>query len=393
MPHDRRVVLFVNAAHFVDHMFMLIFVTAVLAMGADFQLGYGELLALSTGAFIAFGAGSLPAGWLGDRWSRRNMLAVFFIGIGLAAIGVGFANSPTSLAVTLALVGLFAAIYHPVGTAMLVAHADGERLGREIGVNGVWGNVGVAMAALITGGLVELAGWRAAFIVPGCAVIGLGVVYLWLVADRPAPAKARGGAGADLPVGVIMRVFSVLAVVAVTGGVVFNAVGISLPKLFEERIDVLAATPGWVGAAAAVVYLAGAVAQLIVGRLIDRFSLKTVFVALSALQAPCLLAAAYARDLPLALAAAGIMFAVFGQVTINDAMVAHYTRDVWRARAYALRYLVSFGASAAAVPLVAYLHGSGQGFTTTYAVMAAFGAAVFLGALCFPGRRSALVAA
>lgn len=92
MSISRRVIGFVNLAHLVDHKFMLIFPTAVLAMEADFGRSYGELLALSLGGFIAFGAGSIPAGWLGDRWSRRHMLGVFSSASGPAPSWPGSAS-------------------------------------------------------------------------------------------------------------------------------------------------------------------------------------------------------------------------------------------------------------------------------------------------------------
>src|SRR5437763_16552409 len=136
MSHSQRVIAFINIGHVLDHMYMLIFPTAVLGMAASFDWTYGELLGLALGGFIAFGAGSLPSGWLGDRWSRRNMMVVFFIGIGAATAATGFAQSPLGLAIGLTAIGLFASIYHPVGTAMLTAHA--EKLGRELGINGVW---------------------------------------------------------------------------------------------------------------------------------------------------------------------------------------------------------------------------------------------------------------
>src|SRR5215813_9006910 len=187
MSHAQRVIGFINAAHVLDHMLILIFPTAVLGMGAEFGASYGERLALSLGGFIAFGAGSLPAGWLGDLWSRRNMMAVFFLGMGVATILTGLARSPLELAIGLTAIGLFGAIYHPVGTAMLTAHA--ERLGRAIGVNGVWGNLGVAFAALVAGGLTQYLGWRYAFFVPGAIAIATGLLFLALVPDAPA-AKA-----------------------------------------------------------------------------------------------------------------------------------------------------------------------------------------------------------
>jgi MFS family permease len=392
MHQSKAAVAFINIGHAVDHMFMLIFPTAVLAMGAEFDRPFGELLALSLGGFIAFGAGSLPAGWLGDRWSRRNMMAVFFLGIGAAAILTGFSRSPFMLAAGLTLIGLFAAIYHPVGTAMLVAHA--EKLGRELSVNAIWGNFGVAFAALMTGALAEWLGWRYAFIVPGAIAILIGLAFTALVPRTGKVTKraARHGQG-RIPRAVVVRAFLVLAVVTVAGGVVFNAITVSMPKLFDERLAALAGSSLGIGALVAAVYTVGAVAQLLVGRYVDRHPLKTVFIPLALLQAPCLLLAAHSTDWLLVALAAGVVFAIFGQVVINDAMVARYTDDAWRARAYSVRYLVSFGAAAAAVPLVALIHGGAGGFAETYLVLAGFGLAVFLGALAFPHRPDELAPA
>jgi MFS family permease len=384
--HARRVIGFINAAHVVDHMLLLIFPTAMLGMGAAFDLPYGELLTLSLGGFIAFGAGSLPSGWLGDRWSRRNMMAVFFVGIGTATALAGLATTPFTLAAALTLVGLFASIYHPVGTAMLTSHAEPERMGREIGINGVWGNLGVAFAALVAGGLTYYVGWRWAFVVPGLVSIAIGIAFLAMVADIPVP-RRPGKKAADLPRAVVIRAFAVLALVTVAGGVVFNATTVTLPKVFDERLTGLTASTVGVGAFAFVVFVIGATSQLIVGRLVDRHTLRNVFLPLSALQAPCLLLAGWASDWNMVVIATGMMFAVFGQITINDAIVAKYTDDHWRARAYSVRYFVSFGASALAVPLVALLHGrGGEGFTAVFQVLAVLGAAVFLGAAFMPHR-------
>lgn len=381
---SQRVIAFINAGHFMDHLLMLVFPTAVLGMGESFGMSYGELLPLSLGGFIAFGAGSIPAGWLGDRWSRRNMMVVFFLGMGAASVATGFAATPFALAAGLTGVGLFGAIYHPVGTALLTAHAD--RLGRAIGVNGVWGNLGIAVAALATGGLTQWIGWRAAFVVPGALCMALGVAMLALVPDAPAAGTAKAQGRAAPPRAVVLRAFAVLAVTTVFGSLVFNAAVIAMPKLFDERVGALAATPLGIGALLCAVYVVGATSQWIIGRLVDRHTLRRIFIPLSLLQAPCLFLAASAENAALVAVAVVAMFAIFGQVTINDTMVAKYTDQAWRARAYAIRYLVSFAASAAAVPLVATLHDRTGGFETVFLLLAAGGAAIFLSALAFPHR-------
>src|SRR5262249_43206017 len=203
----------------------------------------------------------LPAGWLGDRWSQRNMMTVFFIGVGAAALLTAISTTPLMLAASLTVLGLFAAIYHPVGTAMLVANA--EKLGHTIGVNGVWGNMGVAAAAVTAGTVTQYLGWRWAFVVPGLASIALGIVFHLTVPNLTAQKKAAARAGAAVPRSVIVHAFAVLVLVAAAGSVVFQAVTNSMPKVFDERLSLLAGSPFWIGVLVAVVYVIGAIAQLI----------------------------------------------------------------------------------------------------------------------------------
>ena len=182
---------YLNLGHALDHLVMLIYPTAILAIGADMVGSYGEALRLSIGGFVAFGACSLPAGWLGDRWSRHGMMVVFFTGIGIACVLTGFARTPLEIALALTLIGIFAAIYHPVGIAMLVGERD--NVGRVLGINGVAGNLGVAFAALVTASLAETIHWRAAFIVPGTISIAAGIGFAVMVPKRAA-AKSAGQA-------------------------------------------------------------------------------------------------------------------------------------------------------------------------------------------------------
>ena len=144
---DRLHFLLLNAGHFLDHWFTLIFATvAALALSREWGLGYADLLKYATPGFFAFGLFSLPAGWLADKWSREGMMSVFFVGIGLASITTSFARTPLQVGIGLFVVGVFAAIYHPVGLAIVVE--KWKNTGMRLAVNGVWGNLGVASAAL-----------------------------------------------------------------------------------------------------------------------------------------------------------------------------------------------------------------------------------------------------
>src|SRR5690606_1604157 len=83
------------------------------------------------------------------------------------------------IACGLGLIGLFAAIYHPVGIPMVVTHA--RAVGHTLAVNGVFGNLGLAFAAVVTGALTEAIGWGAAFILPGIVSVAAGIAFALLV--------------------------------------------------------------------------------------------------------------------------------------------------------------------------------------------------------------------
>lgn len=391
MPETSMRSLLLNLGHALDHFFLLIYTTAVIAMAPEFGLSYGQMLPFATGAFIAFGLGSLPAGWLGDHWSRRGMMIVFFIGIGIASLATGLATSPWQLGVALTVVGIFAAIYHPVGIAMLVQNA--KAVGLTLGVNGLAGNLGVALAALITGFLVDLYGWRVAFYLPGALSILLGIVF-WLTVpeEDTAPAK-RAPKILPLPRQLLIRVFLVLTAASICGSLIFNVTTVSMPKLFQERLDQIATTGSEIGIYVAVVFALAALAQLLSGHLIDKHPLKSVFLPVALVQVPLFYLAATADNLPLLVLATAAMFLVFGQIPFGDAMVAKFFDDRWRSRVYALRLTVSFSASSIAIPLVGIVHAGGGGFTLLLQLLAVVGMFTVIAVLFLPDERKAIAAA
>jgi len=368
MNSPSRVIGFVNAAHFIDHYAMLIFAAAVIIMGPVLGMAYSELLPYATPGFIAFGAGSLLTGWLGDRWSRRHMMVIFFLGIGAAMIAVGFVERPLQLGAALLAIGLFASIYHPVGTAMIVSYA--ERLGREMGLNGVFGNLGVASSALVTGVIGQYLGWRFAFIIPGVITVLIGIIFAATVIHEDRKDSRQAAAQARVAKEDMWRVILALLIVVIAISTTFNAVTVALPKLFAERLADLTNSPALLGVIAACVYVFGAMTQYTIGKLLDRHSLKTVALPLSFMLAPFLYLAAGLSNLPLIVVSIGIVMGAFGQVTVNDAMVGKYTTEEWRSRAYAVRYFIGFTAAGASVALVAWLYQQG-GFTTMLHAFAA----------------------
>ena len=385
MDQSRISQLFLNIGHALDHLFMLIFPTVVIAMAPEFNRSYSEMLPLSLGGFIMFGACSLPAGWLADRWSRRGMMVLFFIGIGAASVLTGLAQSTWQIAAGLTLVGVFGAIYHPVGIAMLVSGRT--KVGRVLGVNGVYGNFGLAFAAVVAGALAYWIHWRAAFIVPGLISIAVGVGFLLLVPDPGKQARAQRTGGAPLHTrAVLLRVFGILLVTTLCGGIIFNSTTVAMPKVFDERLAALVNTTLGIGVLISIVYTIAAMAQLIVGYFLDRFPIKMVLVPVVALQAPLLILAGSTENYAMLAVALAMMFFIFGQIPINDAMVAAYTDEHWRARALGVRYVVSFGASAAAIPLIALMHRYSGDFRYLFFVLGAMACIMFVAAVLMPAQ-------
>jgi MFS family permease len=380
---------FINAAHFCDHYMLLVYPTAVLTLAPLFDIGYGAGIAITTGTFACFGLLSLPAGWLGDHWSRRHMLALFFLGGGGALLLTALAQGVWSLALCLTLVGVFSAIYHPVGTAMLSSLKGAS--GRAFGLNGVFGNLGVAAAPLFTGALIAAAGWRLAFAIPGLVLLAIGIFYLWRVPAGAGDAVRTGGAGERLGAAPgLALVAVVLAVTVAAGGFTFNTVTIALPRLVAEEAPRLAASPVLLGGLATLIYLAGALTQIVVGRLIDRSAIERIFMALAFLQLAGFLGVALLAGGAALAAAALILAAVYGQVVVNDLLVARSVPDGWRARAYAVRYVLGFSTAASVVPAIAWLHTPEDGLNPVFAVMSLFAAAIAASAVAYLlGTRSA----
>jgi MFS family permease len=350
-------IAFINWAHALDHYVMLIFPTIVIGLEAVYARSYAELIALGTASFIAFGVFSLPAGWLADRWSRRNVMALFYAGCGLSLLAAGVAPNLVALACALFALGVFAAIYHPVGTPMLIEQASAR--GRSLAFNGVCGNLGAALAAGMTAALIAALGWRAAFLVPGVICVVTALVYLRLV-PRKGPKAASRTTVAEVPLATWLAatIFGLFIVIALCAGLVFNIVSIALPKIVDERLG--ADVPLiWVGGLASAVFMCGAIAQIAVGRLVERFPPHILFAVIASLQFLGVLWAAQATGKWLILALAVSMAAIYAQVTVNDLVIARYTADAWRGRVYAVRYFLTFLVSGAAVSVIAILYGRG----------------------------------
>ena len=408
MNRDRLYFLLLNVGHFLDHLFMLVFATvAALALYREWDLGYAELLAYATPGFFAFGLFSLPAGWLADKWSRDGMMCVFFIGIGLASLATSFAETPLQIGSGLFVIGMFAAIYHPVGLAIVTS--KWRDIGIRIAANGVWGNLGVAGAALITGFLIDNGGWRLAFVLPGLVSIGLGLAYLglrWTGIHSESGARKTIGRETEAKTSpsyraLLIRVSVIVFMTTAVSSIIFQATTFALPKIFEERLQGLAIElSAWIdgiaasgqedvatviGSLAFIVFAVASIAQLVVGSMLDRFGPRPVFMVVAALQLVFFSAMPGLTDGVALAAALGFMLGAFGQIPINDYMIGKTAQGAYRARIYGVRYVVSFTVLALTLPLIAIVY-QNWGFDTLFRILAAAAAAILVIVAALPKR-------
>jgi len=391
---DRKHFFFLNVGHFLDHLFMLIFATvAALALTKEWELGYSELIPYATTGLIAFGVFSLPAGWLADRWSREGVMGVFFVGIGLAAIGTSFVQNPTQMAISLFVIGMFAAIYHPVGLAMIAR--GGQQMGRDIAFNGVWGNMGVGCAALLTGFLIDQTGWRTAFWLPGLISLLFGLAYLVSYWER-LPLKNAVTASVAKPSSkntqqissdewraMLIRVTGIIFFTTAVAGIVFQGTTFALPKVFEERLGGIASTATMLGWLTFMVFAVASFSQLVVGKMLDTHGPRKVFIGVACVQVIFFTLMPGLVDLGALAVSVGFMLGAFGQIPINDYMIGKMAKSELRASVYGARYIVSFIVWATVVPLIAWVHHN-WGFDMLFYILAASALVILLAVLMLP---------
>ena len=389
-PRSRLVVaFFASVGHVATHLLTAFYFVIVLAIEKEWGRPYAELIQLWTVGSLLMGLGALPAGWLGDRWSAGGMMVVLFLGMGACSILCGLAGTPLMLWAGLTGIGLFASIYHPVGIAWLVDSA--AKQGKALGINGIFGSIGVASAGLVAGGLTDLFGWRTAFIIPGALTCALGLgllacLKLGIVADRPATRHH----GPDAKGGDMLRGFVILTVGMICGGLIWQATQAALPKFFEERIANIAGNGVFgVGAVLAIVYGISGLMQVVGGHLADRYSLKPVYVLVYALQIPLLAMAAGAAGLPL-IAIATLMATFSGaSLPAENMLLSRFSPRKHRSLAFGVKYVISFGIAPVALLLVSAVHEWTGQIGTLFIVLAGFATVVTISGLLLPDPRRA----
>ena len=386
-------IIFSNVGHGFSHMFTVLYATAVLYLPKVFDLPYGELLGLSSLGLVLFGVAALPAGWLGDRWSQIGMMAIFFLGIGVGAIVVGLAVGPERLFIGLTLIGLFGSIYHPVGIAWVVALANKQ--GMTLGINGVFGNTGSAIAPVFVGLMIDYVTWRAAFIIPGVLSIfvGTGLLLVWRAGWIKDVTKDRTPTVAP-DSSAFFRVFIVLTITMACSGIVYTGLTNTMPKLMEMGLSAaLAASYTEIGVFVGIISGLASLSSIFGGWMADRYSARSIYIIFWTLQIPILFTIVSLSDVPLLVAVLLVLSFMLAFAAAENMLVAQYTPFRWRAVAYGAKFVLALGVGGLTVHLAGWLFDSNGDFGVLFALFG--GAAILAAAAAFllPGARPRAVEA
>ena len=385
----RLPLVFSCLGHAYMHLFTAFYFVIVLALEIDWRLPYHELIELWTIGALLVGLCALPAGWLGDRWSAPGMMVVFFVGLGLSSILCGFMDGPEALLLGLASIGLFSSIYHPVGIAWLVRSA--KKRGKALGINGIFGSIGVAMAGLTAGALIDGYGWRAAFFVPGAISVLTGLALfaclrLKLVSDAPAGI----GSGPKPSRTEMLRAFAILVFTMLAIGLVFHSTQSALPKVFDLRLREIAGEGIFgIGAIVAGVYLLGGVMQVIGGYLADRYPLKPIYLMALAVQVPVLAGLAAFAGLPLIMVAVLTVMLSTAALPAENMLLARFTPERHHSLAFGVKFVLAFAIAPVALALVALVQERTGEFIWLFWVLAGVTLLAGLAAAMLPSDRQA----
>ena len=374
--------MYINIGHFLDHFMMLIFAKAAFDAGRHFGLSYDEIIIYGTLGLFLFGAAAPLAGWLADKYSRSLIIIIYPFGVSLGAFLCFLSSSPIMLGFSIGVIGFFAAIFHPVGIAMLIR--DSNKVGIRLGVNGVWGNMGVAAAPVLTGFIILNSNWQLSFLVPSliCLIFGIAQLRGFKeidIKEEKTKQKISNGLVDGWKIVLLSLTMTTLA-----GGFIFGSLTFLIPRIFEVNLSGISVDIAITGLLAGIVYAIASLSQVGVGYLIDRYSPKIILGFVGIGQFFLIYLSSLYIDYALFFVMLMAMFFVFGQVPITDAILVRYVDDQWRARILSVKFLINLCAGASVLPLVSLFLGYGYTFSDLLTILSCLAIFVVISAYMLP---------
>ena len=384
--------LYLNIGHLLDHFMMLIFAKAAFDAGREFGLSYEEIIVYGTLGVILFGAAAPLAGWLADKYSRAILITIYPFGLSLGAMLAAFSSSTEMLGISLGVVGFFAAIYHPVGIAMITKRPG--KVGLRLGINGVWGNMGVALAPILTGFLIAYADWRLGFVIPAlmCLSFGISQLFAFIELDetRPQTPKVKNNKSVSVLTEGWQTVLLCLSIVTLSGGFIFGSLTFLIPRIFEVNMLQISNDVAITGLLAGLVYAIASFSQIGTGWLVDKVPPKFVLSAMGLGQLIFIYIASQSSDYGLLFIMLAAMIFVFGQVPITDVILVKYVKDSWRGRVLSIKFMVNLSAGASVLPITSILLKNGYDFSFVLQCLALLSVSVIISGLFLPNKTSTL---
>ncbi len=379
--------IYINVSHFLDHFMMLIFAKAAYDAGKYFGLTYDEIIAYGAVGFLFFGAFAPLAAHLSDKISRSFLMIIYHFGIGLSSILAAISTSLWLFAVSLSLIGIFAAIYHPVGITMLLS--KNKNNGIRMGINGVFGNMGVAAAPLITGLILFYGNWRLCFLLPGFFCIIYGLQFLKALTIEPS-SEVNERVMSDRPFAKHWhRALSSIALSTLSAGFIFGAMTFLVPRYFETYLSNISTSVAVTGLLAGLVYAIASFAQIAVGKMIDKFSPKLILLIISVGQILFIYFSSIFESWSLFFITLFAMAFVFGQVPINDIILSRYVPDEKRAKILSIKYVLNLSAGASVLPICSLMMQNGFEMRQIFSMLSFMAVFILLAALLLPKQLEA----
>ena len=385
MNNTSYTLIFSSVGHALMHMFAAFYFVIVLTIEKEWSISYDQLIRLWTLGALLIGLGAIPFGWLSDRWSRSGTMTLMFIGMGLTSIFCGLSNSVSSLFISLSLLGLFCSIYHPVGIPWVINSANKQ--GRALGINGIFGGIGIGSGAFIAGTLTEIFNWNVAFILPGFVSIFIGFVLIYLIFINKISYKNFfiTSDKTDHSRNEMILISAIMLLSMFTLGLSFHNTQTALPKVFEIRIENLNSIQ--IGIIIAIIYFISGATTFIGGLLADRVNLKKIYLFGIFLQFPCYVGIAYISGYSLIILC--ILAAIFNASILptENILLGRFTPQKYHGVIYGIKFILAFGSGPIAVFLISEIYSITLEFTYLFLINAVMMAIVSVFILFLPIQK------
>lgn len=355
---EKNILLTTCCGHFLSHFNMLVFPALVLPLSTRFDLNLTTVIGFSFWMYLLFGLTALPWGIIADRLGARPLFFIFYTGAGLSGLAAAAGlDSEIILPLALAALGFFSGIYHPIGLGLISKEIS--RISLAMGYNGMFGNLGLGMAPLLTGLVNWLWGPKAVFLVlSGINFCGLLFLYLAPLSESPKVAKSL-----DQDNNKSLKVFLIMLVAMMLGGLVYRGSTLITPAYFElntkavynwfttlfnGRIsnNLLATTT------TSFIFLIGMTAQYTGGKLAEKIHPRYCYLLFHLITIPMAFLIAKTSDLTLIVCTAIYFFFLLGMQPSENTLVAGLVPQRFRHSAYGLKFILTFGVGAFAVQII-----------------------------------------